>query len=355
MFPDPPACSFASDNAAGIHPDVIAAISAANTGHALAYGADRWTSQVEQEFNDLFGQEVSVFLTLNGTGTNILALATMLQPGESVLCTDWSHINDDEAAAPERILSTKLIPTPSTNGKMSVDAVHARAEALGNIHHAQPGVLSLTQATEWGTTYTVDEIGELCDVAHSYGMRVHLDGARIANAVAALGKGREGLRQMVIETSIDTMSFGGTKNGLMAAEAVVHLSPYPAQLGQHLRKQVNQLGSKMRFVAAQFLAALDEDRWLDWATHSNSMATILHAGAVDIIGDAAGPPPAVNSMFPVLPDAVAVPLREWCFFWDWNSASSQHRWMTSWDTTEADICRFLEGLRFAVERAEKRN
>lgn len=355
MFPDPPKCSFASDNAAGIHPEVLAALSEANTGHALAYGADRWTSKVEQEFNELFGQEVSVFLTLNGTGTNILALATMLQPGESVLCTDWSHINDDEAAAPERILSTKLIPTPSDAGKMSVESIHARAEALGNIHHAQPGVLSLTQATEWGTTYSVDEIGELCEVAHSYGMRVHLDGARIANAVAALGNGRDGLRQMVIDTGIDTMSFGGTKNGLMAAEAVIHLSPYPKQLGQHLRKQVNQLGSKMRFVAAQFLAALEHDRWLDWASHANAMATLLHAGATSIIGEAAGPSPAVNSMFPTLPDEIADPLRDWCFFWGWSSASSQHRWMTSWDTTREDVERFLEGLELVVTHAKHHN
>ena len=355
MFPDPPGCSFASDNAAGIHPEVLAAISEANNGHALAYGADRWTTKVEDEFNELFGKEVSVFLTLNGTGTNILALATMLQPGESVLCTDWSHINDDEAAAPERVLSTKLIPTPSERGKMSVDSVHARAEALGNIHHAQPGVLSLTQATEWGTTYTIDEIGELCEVAHSYGMRVHLDGARIANAVAAVGKGRAGLREMIVETGIDTMSFGGTKNGLMSAEAVIHLNPYPVQLGQHLRKQVNQLGSKMRFVAAQFLAALHEDRWLDWASHANSMAAILHSGATEIIGEAAGPPPDVNSMFPTLPESVAGPLREWCFFWDWNSATSQHRWMTSWDTTKADVDQFLDGLRLAVDQTKNRN
>ena len=177
MFPDPPKCSFASDNAAGIHPAVLDAIAAANLGHALAYGEDDWTRQVEDEFNDLFGREVSVLLTLNGTGTNILALATMLQPGESVLCTDWSHINDDEAAAPERVLSTKLISTPSVDGKMSVDSIHARAEALGNIHHAQPGVLSITQATEWRTTYSVDEIGELCEVAHSYGCLLYTSDA----------------------------------------------------------------------------------------------------------------------------------------------------------------------------------
>ncbi len=355
MFPDPPKCSFASDNAAGIHPAVLDAIAAANLGHALAYGEDDWTRQVEGEFNDLFGREVSVLLTLNGTGTNILALATMLQPGESVLCTDWSHINDDEAAAPERVLSTKLISTPSVDGKMSVDSINARAEALGNIHHAQPGILSITQATEWGTTYSVDEIGELCEVAHSYGMRVHLDGARIANAVAALGLGTEGLRKMVVETGVDTMSFVGTKNGLMAAEAVIHLTPYPKLLGQHLRKQVNQLGSKMRFVAAQFLAALHDDQWLAWASHANAMAQQLHRGASEILGDAAGPPPAVNSMFPVLPNEAATALRDWCFFWDWNSVTSQHRWMTSWDTTQADVDRFLEGVHLVMSSVEHHN
>ena len=355
MFPDPPNCSFASDNAAGIHPAVLDAIASANRGHALAYGEDDWTRQVEAEFNDLFDREVSVLLTLNGTGTNILALATMLQSGESVLCTDWSHINDDEAAAPERVLSTKLISTPSVDGKMSPDSIHARAEALGNIHHAQPGILSITQATEWGTTYSVDEIGELCEVAHSYGMRVHLDGARIANAVAALGVGREGLRKMVVDTGVDTMSFGGTKNGLMAAEAVIHLTPYPKPLGQHLRKQVNQLGSKMRFVAAQFLAALHDDHWLTWASHANAMAQQLHSGACEILGDAAGPPPAVNSMFPVLPNEAAIALRDWCFFWDWNSVTSQHRWMTSWDTAQADVDRFLEGVQLVMSSIEDHN
>ena len=278
MFPDPPKCSFASDNAAGIHPAVLDAIAAANLGHALAYGEDDWTRQVEGEFNDLFGREVSVLLALNGTGTNILALATMLQPGESVLCTDWSHINDDEAAAPERVLSTKLISTPSVDGKMSVDSIHARAEALGNIHHAQPGILSITQATEWGTTYSVDEIGELCEVAHSYGMRVHLDGARIANAVAALGSGREGLRKMVVETGVDTYVLrneeraDGCRGGYSSHALPETIGAAPPQTGQ-------STGIKDALCRCPVSRRPHDDQWLAWASHANAMAQQLHSGA----------------------------------------------------------------------------
>lgn len=355
-LPEPPRCSFASDNAAGAHPDVLDAIARANTGHALAYGQDRWTVELEQRFSEMFGQPVSTLLTLNGTGANILALATLLKVGEAVVCTDWSHINDDEAAAPERILGAKLIPVRSENGKMHPDRIHERAEAIGNIHHAQPGVVSITQVTEWGTTYTPDEIGAICDAAHSYGMRVHLDGARLANAVAALGSGIDGLRAMTVDAGVDALSFGGTKNGLLAAEAVIHFSPLDRNFGTHLRKQVNQLSSKMRFVAAQFLAALDGDKWLAWASHANDMAQRLHDGAKGVLGADAGPPPDANSMFPRLDKSVATTLREWCFFWDWNSATDQHRWMTAWDTTENDVDRFLAGVQHVVaEFPQNRN
>jgi threonine aldolase len=343
-MPTPPACSFASDNAAGAHPLVLEAVSEANTGHALAYGDDRWTRRASEMFNELFGQPVSTLLTLNGTGSNVLALATLLRPGDAVICTDWSHVNDDEAAAPERILGAKLIPVPADRGKLTAAQIDERAKALGNLHHAQPGVVTITQATEWGTLYTIDEIADICDRAHAHGMSVHLDGARIANAVAALGGTTDTLRDMTIGTGVDAISFGGTKNGLLGAEAVIHLAGIDRARSVYLRKQVNQLGSKMRFVAAQFIAALENDRWLDWASHANATARRLHTGAVDILGSDAVDAPQVNSVFPIVEANAAETLREWCFFWEWDATESRQRWMTAWDTTDDDIDRFLDGL-----------
>ena len=343
-MPTPPACSFASDNAAGAHPLVLEAISAANVGHALAYGDDRWTHRASEMFNDLFGRSVSTLLTMNGTGSNVLALATLLRPGDAVICTDWSHVNDDEAAAPERILGTKLIPVPAERGKMSAAQIDERARAIGNLHHAQPGVVTITQATEWGTLYTIDEIADICDRAHAHGMSVHLDGARIANAVAALGGTLETLRDMTVGAGVDAVSFGGTKNGLLGAEAVIHLGQIDRARSVYLRKQVNQLSSKMRFVAAQFIAALEDNRWLEWARHANAMAHRLHAGAVEILGSQAIDAPEVNSVFPIVGADAAEALRSWCFFWEWDATTSRQRWMTAWDTTEDDVGLFLAGL-----------
>lgn len=343
-MPPPPACAFASDNAAGAHPLVLEALVDANNGHALAYGDDPWTRRCESLFDEVFGTPVTTLLAVNGTGANVLALAALLNQAEAVLCSDWSHINVDETGAPERVLGAKLIPLPSTGGRISVDAVIDACGALGNPHHAQPGVLSLTQSTEWGTCYSVDEIGALVEVAHARGLRVHLDGARIANAVAALGRGVEGLRDMVVATGVDAISFGGTKNGLFGAEAVVFLERDLAARAVFLRKQVNQLASKMRFISAQFCAMLENARWLDWAGHANEMARILHEATAPLLPAGAIHPPEVNSVFPVLPARAAETLREWCFFWEWDTSSDQYRWMTAWDTTPDDIARFAAGV-----------
>jgi len=343
-MPPPPACAFASDNAAGAHPLVLEAVGEANRGHALAYGDDEWTRRCEALFNSTFDQEVTVLLAMNGTGANVLALAAMLDRAEAVLCSDWAHINVDETGAPERVLGAKMIALPSNEGRVSVDAVLDACHALGNPHHAQPGVLSLTQSTEWGTCYSIDEIGALADAAHSRGLRVHVDGARIANAVAALGSGVDGLRSMLIETGVDVVTFGGTKNGLLGAEAVVFLNQALADRAVYLRKQVNQLASKMRFLSAQFCAALEEDRWLSWADHSNRMARVLHSATAPLLPEGAIDAPQVNSVFPILPPEPARRLQDWCFFWDWDPSRDQYRWMTAWDTTEEDVSRFADGV-----------
>ena len=327
---------------------VLEALVEANQGHALAYGDDPWTKRCETLFNEVFGQAVTTLIAVNGTGANVLALAGLLNQAEAVLCSDWSHINVDETGAPERVLGAKLIPLTSVAGRVDVDAVTEACGALGNPHHAQPGVLSLTQSTEWGTCYSVDEIGALVDAAHARGLRVHIDGARIANAVAALGLGVDGLRAMVIDTGVDAISFGGTKNGLFGAEAVIFLNREHASRAVYLRKQVNQLASKMRFISAQFCAALEESRWLDWAGHANAMAMQLHAATAPLLPEGAIASPEVNSVFPVLPPEAATTLQEWCFFWDWNTAAHQYRWMTAWDTTPEDVSRFAAGVKHVL-------
>jgi threonine aldolase len=346
QLPAPPQRSFASDNAAGAHPAIIDAVAAANHGHALAYGQDRWTRQCEGAFRELFG-DVTTLLTFSGTGANILALASMLGPVDAVVCTDGAHINVDETGAAERILGTKLLDLPTPDGKLRPEQLDEVTPLLGVPHHVQPSVVSITQSTELGTVYTADEVAALCDTAHRHGMKVHMDGARIANATAALGGDRAALRSFTIDAGVDVISFGGTKNGLLGGEAVVYLRPELARDALYLRKQVNQLPSKMRFVAAQFLAAFEGDLWLELAAHSNAMARQLYAAvagvpAVDVAS------PEVNSLFPILPSAVIEPLQRWCFFWPWDASRNQVRWMTAWDTTPEDVATFAAGVTIAT-------
>jgi threonine aldolase len=352
QLPPAPARSFASDNSAGVHPTVLEALGRCNDGHALAYGADEYTAECSARFRELFGTDVRVELTFNGTGANIVALATMLGsmpgPHHAVVCSDWAHINTDETGAPERILGTKLIDLPCPDAKLTPEQLADLGHLQGDQHHAQPGVVSITQATELGTVYTADEIAALCDQAHRMGLLVHLDGARLANATAALGGTPAALRSFTVDAGVDALSFGGTKNGLMGAEAVVFLNPAAAIGAEFVRKQATQLPSKMRYLAAQFNAILHDDLWIDLAAHANAMATELHARTIAIEGVELGAPPAVNSVFPCLPDGAADELRAWSFFWDWDVARRQVRWMTAWDTTADDVETFVDGVRAAL-------
>ena len=346
QLPTPPERSFASDNAAGAHPDVIEALVAANTGHALAYGDDRWTRECTGLFRELFGTG-EAFLTFSGTGGNILGLMALLRPVDAVVCAAGSHINADEAGSAERILGAKLIDLPTNDGKLRPEQIRDLDWMLGNEHHAQPAVVSITQSTELGTVYTAAEIAALAEVAHAMGLRVHMDGARIANATAALGATVEVLRSFTVDAGVDVLTFGGTKNAMVGGEAVVFLDESLAARARYLRKTITQLPSKMRFVAAQFIALLTEDLWLRTATHSNAMAAKLYDGVRDAHGvDVA--PPAVNSLFPSLPPEVIDRLRDWSYFWDWDVAKHQVRWMTSWDTTDEDVARFVDGVTSAT-------
>ena len=343
-FPIAPTSFFASDNFSGTHPRYLDAITRANTGHVMAYGGDAHTSEAISLFQDLCDEDVDVLFTFNGTGSNVVALGSLLAPADSVVCTQWAHINVDETGAPEKILGIKLHDVESSDAKVSPDHLRSLSHALGNVHHVQPGVVSITQATELGTLYSVNEIRSLCEVAHSYGMRVHLDGARIANATAALGGTAQTFRDLTFGAGVDAVSFGGTKNAMLGAEAVLLRRGVASPRAAFIRKQSTQLPSKMRYAAAQFVEALSTGLWIDTAAHSNAMAKRLY----DAVGDIESlqlSPPQVNSLYPILPALVKSRLQEWSFFWDWNEERSQVRWMTSWDTTPDDVDAFAAGVR----------
>lgn len=346
--PSSPVHRFASDNNAGVHPAVMDALAACNHGHATAYGDDPWTATAERDFDELFDRDVATLMVWNGTGANVLALGTLLSPAGAVVCTDCAHINVDETGAPERLLGSKLIDVPAHEGKLTPEQVLALRHNLGVVHHVQPSVLSITQSTEWGTLYSPSEISALCDAAHELGMRVHLDGARIANATAALGGTCEALRSFTVDAGVDIVSFGGTKNGMMYGEAVVFLDPDLARTAGYTRKQFTQLPSKVRYISAQFSALLADDLWIDNARHANEMARRLHALVADHQAFTVGTPPAVNSLFPAFsPDVPAdsiESLRDWSFFYDWDAHHRQVRWMTAWDTTAQDLETFRSGL-----------
>jgi threonine aldolase len=347
-LPPAPACAFASDNAAGAHPLVLDAMVAANSGHALAYGSDEWTSEAEARFRDLFGPDTRALLVWNGTGANVMSLAAMIRPADCVVCTRWAHVAVDETGAPERILGSKLLTLPSADGKLVPAQLEELEHFIGVQHHAQPGVVSITQSTELGTLYTATEIAALCDTAHRMGMKVHLDGARIANATAALGGTVAALRSFTVDAGVDVLSFGGTKAGLAFGEAVVFLDPELASRAMFIRKQVTQLPSKMRFVAAQFNALLTDDLWIRLAEHSNAMGHRLYDATKGLPRLSYDTAPQVNSVFPVLPTELIAPLQDWCFFWDWDTSRSQVRWMTAWDTTADDVDRFAAGVAAAL-------
>jgi len=343
-----PDISFASDNAAAVHPAVMDALAAANHGSALAYGADEWTARVEARFAELFGRDVTVALCWGGTGANVVALQSLLRPWDAVVCTESAHIAVDECGAPERFTGAKLIDVASPDGKLRPEQIEQHLHLLGDEHHVQPAVVSITQSTECGTLYTAAEVAAICDTAHRHGLRVHLDGARIANATAALGGSVAALRATTVDAGVDVVSFGGTKAGMMYGEAVVFLDPSLGSDVRFVRKQAGQLPSKMRYVAAQFEALLEDDRWIRLASSANAAARRLADAVSAIDGVELSRPPEVNSVFARLPRPVIEDLQGWSFFWDWDVHVDEVRWMTSWATTDADIDAFVAGVEAAL-------
>ncbi len=344
---DPTVRGFASDNYSGIHPEVLAAIAAANDGHQVAYGDDVYTHRLQEVFRQHFGEGVEAFPVFNGTGANVVGLQSMLPRWGAVIAAGTAHINVDEGGAPERVGGIKLLTVPTDDGKLTPELIDREAWGWGDEHRAQPLVVSVTQSTELGTLYTPDELRAIADHAHGLGMRVHLDGARISNAAAALDLP---LRAFTRDVGVDVLSFGGTKNGAMIGEAIVVLNPDAATGLTYLRKLDMQLSSKMRFVSAQLIALLESDLWQRNASHSNAMAQRLRAGVEagiadgSISGVAFTQPTQANGVFATLPDGVADRLRESFRFYDWDAAKNEVRWMCSFDTSETDVDAFIAAL-----------
>lgn len=329
---------FASDNASGAHPDVLAAIAAANVGHAHAYGYDEWTERAVEAIRRHLGEQAQPFFVFNGTGANVSALSALLQPFHSVLCSDVAHINTDECGAPERFTGCKLVGLPTTDGKITPAQIEGALGGVGSEHHSQPRVVSVTQSTEYGTVYRPDELRAIADVAHANGLYVHMDGARISNAAAFLGCT---LAEIVTDAGVDVISLGGTKNGLLFGEAVVFLRPELAEQFLYVRKSSGQLASKMRFVSAQFEALYGGDLWLENALHSNAMARMLAEGLRDVPGVTLTQAIEANEVFAVLDKRLIEPLRQVADFYTWDEGTNEVRLVTSWDTTEGDVRAFV--------------
>jgi threonine aldolase len=351
---DPNLRGFASDNYSGIHPEVLAAIAAANDGHQVAYGEDVYTERLQSVMARHFGEGVEAYPVFNGTGANVVGLQSMLPRWGAVISATTAHINVDEGGAPERVGGIKILSVPTDDGKLTPELIDREAWGWGDEHRAQPLVVSITQSTELGTLYSVDEIRTIADHVHGHGMRLHMDGSRISNAAASLDVP---FRAFTRDAGVDVLSFGGTKNGAMLGEAIVVLNPEASQGLTYLRKLDMQLSSKMRFVSAQLVALLDGDLWHRNAAHSNAMAQRLRAGIEagladgSIRGVAFTHPTQANGVFATLPDGVADRLRESFRFYDWDAAKNEVRWMCSFDTSENDIDAFLAAIARETARA----
>jgi len=334
--------SFASDNNAGVHPEILEAIARVNQGHVVAYGDDPYTRSAIAKFQEHFGHDVDVFFAFNGTGANVLSLQALTRPYHAVLCSDYAHIYMDECGAPEKHTGCKLIPLPNQDGKITLDSVRGAYHGIGDQHHVQARVISITQSTEMGTVYQPAEIRELAEFAHERGMFLHVDGARIANAAASLGVT---LADITRHAGVDILSFGGTKNGMMYGEAVILFDRRYAANFRFIRKQGMQLASKMRFIAAQFEALLANDLWLRNAIHANTMAQQLATSAAVIPGVTITQNVQSNAVFAVIPHDCIARLQEYYFFYVWNEPRGEVRWMTSFDTTEEDVRNFVRCMR----------
>jgi threonine aldolase len=341
-----PARSFASDNNAGIHAEILKAIAAANHGHAVGYGDDASTAAAIRQFQRHFGAGIEVFFVFNGTAANVLSLAALTESFQAVICAESAHLYVDECGAPEKFTGCKLIPLPSVEGKLTVQLVSRAYHGIGDQHHVQPRVISITQTSEVGTVYRPDEIKALAHFAHTHEMLLHMDGARIANAAASQ---RFNLRQATRDLGVDVLSFGGTKNGAMGAEAVVFFDKNLSRNFLFRRKQSMQLASKMRFISVQFEALLSGSLWLRNARQANRMAKLLEKKLKTIPQIKIAYPVEANGVFAQVPRRAIARLQKRYFFYVWDEKRSIVRWMCSFDTTEQDVREFAAFVADTIE------
>lgn len=336
-----------SDNIASVAPQVMEALDEASRGSAAPYGWDDHTRRARDRIDELFGQPVDTYLCWGGTGANVVGLASIVSPWDAIITPDSAHVIVDECGAPARFTGATLTPVATADGKLRVDDAERFLRWRGDEHHPQPRVLMISQVTETGLVYSTDEIGVLCDFAHANGMVVYVDGARIANAVAATGCS---IRQMMVDTGVDAMTFGLTKNGAMYGEAVVFIDTELGHNASFVRKQAGQLASKGRYIAAQVLALLEDDLWLTNAGHANAMAARLADGVRSIPGVELSLPVQANGLFPRLDPVLKNALQEWSLFFDWDESDGIARWMASYETTTEDVDRFTAGVEYFASR-----
>ncbi|MBL7857783.1 MAG: low specificity L-threonine aldolase [Cyclobacteriaceae bacterium] len=341
--------TFASDNYAGVHPEIMEALVLANQGHSGSYGGDVYTERAIQKFKEYFGNDIEVYFAYNGTGANVLGLSALTHSYNSIVCSDLAHINVDESTAPEKFTGCKLITIPTTDGKIYPEDIEDKIQRIDDQHHPQVKVISISQTTEYATVYTIEEIQAIASVAKKYNLFFHMDGSRLANAAVSLNKS---FREFTCDAGVDVLSFGGTKNGMMFGEAVVFFKPDLARNFKFIRKQGMQLHSKMRFIGAQFEALLSEDLWLRNASHANRMARILENELRKSPEVTITQAVNANGIFAILPEGIIPRLQEEHFFYVWNDKTSEVRLMCSFDTTEDEIYNFGEKLRKLLQGTE---
>lgn len=337
---------FASDNNSGVHPEILKSFEKVNKGHVVGYGDDPFTAEASSLFKKEFGENIEVFFVFNGTGANVLSLSTLSRSFNSVICAETAHIQEDECGAPEKFTGCKLLPVETHNGKITPEQIKPHLTGFDFEHHSQPGIISISQVTEMGTVYSVDEIKAITDLAHQHNMFVHMDGARIANAAVSLNLPFAAFTR---DAGIDVLSFGGTKNGMMMGEAVVFFNPGLTKFTKYIRKQSMQLFSKMRFVGGQFIAYFENNLWKQNAMHSNKMAKLLEQEVKAIPQIKITQKVDANGIFAIVPREIVPKLQQEYFFYIWNEERSEVRWMTSFDTQKEDIYKFAALIKKLVE------
>ncbi len=334
--------SFASDNNSGVHPAIMEALTRANRDHALGYGDDLWTEEAVRKIKETFVADCEPLFVFNGTGSNVIALQLMTRPYNSILCAETAHIYVDECGSPVKMTGCQIRPIATPDGKLTPQLITPYLHGFADQHHSQPGAIYLSECTELGTIYTPDELKAITSLAHQYGMRVHMDGARIANACASLGLS---LRALTVDCGIDVLSFGGTKNGLMMGECVIVFDDSLKSEARFIRKQSAQLASKMRYLSCQFTAYLTDELWLKNATHANAMAKRLADALEQVPGVRFTQKVESNQLFLTMPRAETDRMLQTYFFYFWNEEADEIRLVTSFDTTEDDIDTFIRILK----------